>query len=84
MPVFRFDLSGVVIAPDEDGGIELPDEAAAGIEAVRLAGELLRDRAGDLAGAGHLSVTVTDAQGRACFFVRAEAVSLPVTGVSRH
>lgn len=63
MPRFHFHVHDERDFLDPDG-IELPDEAAARIEAVRLAGGILRDEASHVVRAGAWNLEVTDAAGR--------------------
>lgn len=63
MPHYYFSLYDHVREPD-DIGLDLPDDAAARSEAIRFAGELVRDDPAMLDNGCTLEVRVTDAQQR--------------------
>ena len=57
-------------APDRDTeGFDLPDHAAARLEAARYAGALIRDVPGTLWDDGELRIQVTDDTGRKLFTI---------------
>jgi len=79
MPRYFFDTQdGEAVADAE--GVELPDLAAAQIEAVRLAGELLREHAEQFWLTRIFSVSVTDAQGAAQFVITIAGARTPSRG----
>ncbi len=71
-------LDGEAVADAE--GVELPDIAAAQVEAVRLTGELLREHAEHFWATRNFAVTVTDEQGSALFVVMTAGARVPMRG----
>lgn len=63
MPTFFFHSTGA-LAHRDDEGVDLPDEAAAQAEGLRVLGELLKDGHGWSWAAGPLVLQVTDAAGQ--------------------
>ena len=74
--VFFFNLSGAVYDPGVEG-YELTSKSAARIEAVKFAGELLRDRPDALWDGEELRVEVTDKNRRALFTIIVHGEDVP-------
>jgi hypothetical protein len=62
MPVYHFNISDGRPEPDLRG-TELPDLQVARREAIRLLGEVLRDKADEFWADGRLTLTITDDEG---------------------
>ena len=76
MPKFYFNVedgSGIV----DDHGMDLPDIAEAKCEAVRYAGRLICDHAGNFWNSGDWSMTVTDENGLALFVLQLVGTESP-------
>lgn len=79
MPRYFFDTQdGQAVADAE--GVELPNLAAAEIEAVRLAGELLREHAEEFWRSRVFSVSVTDQHGVGQFVITIAGARTPTRG----
>jgi hypothetical protein len=77
MPRFYFNVHDGVSQIDKDGTV-LPDWQTARIEAVRLAGEILRDEAYRIALGEDWCIEVTDRKGAIVFRLTIQAVTSPV------
>lgn len=73
MPRYFFTLRDHVVETDDEG-VELADAHAARIEAIRYAGEVLRDEPQLLDGRNLLVVEVSDAAGGEAFRLEMRAV----------
>ena len=82
MPRFHFDLHDGVDHPDVDGVI-LPDVAAARIEAVRYAGELLHGQPELFWRGEEWTMTVTNAERLALFSLTIMATDAPALSAGR-
>jgi hypothetical protein len=76
VPRYFFHISDSVIYPDEEGS-DLPDIAAARIEAVSVAGTMLRDHAGNFWETGEWRVVVTDEARVVLFSICCQALAAP-------
>lgn len=79
MARYYFNTQDGVVVPDADG-VELASGAQAEVEAVELAGEMLKEHAKDFWRTGSFTVTVTDETGLALFTVITEANISPAYG----
>ena len=76
LPRYYFHIVDSVVLPDEDG-LELPDLAAARIEAVKTAGEMLRDHADRFWMSPDWKVVVTGEDRTVLFSIRCDALTPP-------
>ena len=74
MPRYFFSCEGTESFTDTIG-TELPDDAAARVQAITNAAEVLRDHPAKFAGSPLWRVFVTDEQGRSVFALRLEEES---------
>lgn len=77
MPRFYFHIADTQVLPDEDG-VELPDLAAARVEAISVAGSMLRDHAMEFWRTGEWRVIVTDEDHDILFTIACQALAAPV------
>ena len=76
MPRFFFHVADSVLVPDEEG-TELADLAAARVEAVTVAGAMLRDHAPEFWNSGEWKVIVTDEDRLILFSICCQALAAP-------
>ena len=76
MPRYFFHIADSVVIPDVDG-IELEDLSVARIEAVRVAGEMLRDHAPAFWTSGEWKVIVTGEDRTVLFSICCQALAAP-------
>lgn len=76
MPRFFFHVADSVLIPDEEG-TELPDLGAARIEAVTVAGAMLRDHALEFWKSAEWKVIVTDEDRLILFSICCQALAAP-------
>lgn len=69
MPLFHFAIDEGDVHDSDKVGVELPDAAAAAVEAAALAGELLRDRPSHFWRAQAWRLTVEDGGGQPLFTI---------------
>ena len=77
MPRYFFHVEDHNRFPDEDGTV-LADLAEARVEAVLVAGAMLREHASEFWNTGEWRVVVTDAKQLILFTLRFEAVAAPI------
>ena len=82
MPVFHFDTTNGIAHPDIEG-IVLPDIAAARAEALRFAGEVMRDNATFWTNTGW-TLTVTDQAGLTLFMISIACFDAPAIDRRAH
>lgn len=76
MPRYFFHISDTVVAPDDEG-VELPDLHAARVEAVIVAGAMLRDHAPEFWNSGEWKVIVTGEDRVILFSLCCQALAAP-------
>jgi hypothetical protein len=81
MARYYFNVEGGYAANDDS--IDVPTLAEAKCEAVRYAGRLLCDRAGEFWDSGDFTMTVTDEHALTLFSLQFSAVEAPAVRVSR-
>ncbi|WP_414694091.1 DUF6894 family protein [Phenylobacterium sp.] len=81
MPRYFFHVADTLVIPDREG-VELDDLCVARVEAVRVAGEMLRDHAPEFWNSGEWKVIVTGEDRLVLFSICCQALAAPWPALS--